>query len=140
MSTEIYDLIIIGGGPAGSAAAVYAARKRLKTLLIVKEWGGQSTVSEDIQNWIGTPHISGTDLAKSLQSHVQEYAGEILTIKTGELVTKVEKKEDLVVVTTSSSLSFTSKALLVATGSERRKLDIPGADSSSSLDRLRPLS
>ena len=60
----LYDLIIIGGGPAGSAAAVYAARKQLKTLLIVKEWGGQSIVSDDIQNWIGTPHISGADLAK----------------------------------------------------------------------------
>ncbi len=51
-----YDLIIVGGGPAGTSAAVYAARKQLRTLLILKEWGGQSTVSEDIQNWIGTPH------------------------------------------------------------------------------------
>ena len=56
MSTH-YDLIIIGGGPAGTAAAVYAARKQLKTLLILKEWGGQSIVSDDIQNWIGRPHI-----------------------------------------------------------------------------------
>ena len=52
----MYDLIIIGGGPAGTSAAVYAARKQLKTLLTVKEWGGQSTVSEDIQNWIGPSH------------------------------------------------------------------------------------
>ncbi len=59
----MFDLIIIGGGPGGTAAAVYAARKQLKTCLVVKEWGGQSTVSSDIQNWIGTPHISGNDLA-----------------------------------------------------------------------------
>ncbi|MEK7227956.1 MAG: FAD-dependent oxidoreductase, partial [Patescibacteria group bacterium] len=59
-----YELIIIGGGPAGSAAAVYAARKQLKTLLITIEFGGQSIVSTDIQNWIGTPHISGEGLAQ----------------------------------------------------------------------------
>ena len=60
----MYDLIIIGGGPAGIAGGVYASRKQLKTLLIAKEWGGQSIVSPDIQNWIGTPHISGDALAK----------------------------------------------------------------------------
>ena len=86
----MYDLIIIGGGPAGTAAAVYAARKQLKTLLIVKEWGGQSIVSEDIQNWIGTPHISGNDLAKSLKAHVMEYKGDILEIAEGKFVEKVE--------------------------------------------------
>ena len=59
------DLIIIGGGPAGVAAAIYAARKNLKTILISEEIGGQSVVSEGIENWIGTPKISGADLAKS---------------------------------------------------------------------------
>ncbi|MBY0329016.1 FAD-dependent oxidoreductase, partial [Patescibacteria group bacterium] len=54
----MYDLVIIGGGPAGAAAAVYAARKRLKTLMITEEVGGQSSVSETIYNWIGTPEIS----------------------------------------------------------------------------------
>ena len=82
---NFYDLIIIGGGPAGTAAAVYAARKQLKTLLIVKEWGGQSIVSDDIQNWIGTPHISGSDLAKSFRSHIEEYKGEILTVVETEV-------------------------------------------------------
>src|SRR3989338_7788676 len=53
----MYDVIIMGGGPAGSAAAVYTARKKLKTLLITESFGGQSIVSDDIQNWIGEPHI-----------------------------------------------------------------------------------
>ena len=65
-----YDLIIIGGGPAGTAAAVYAARKRLQTLMLIHEWGGQSIVSEQIYNWIGTTSISGNDLAKSFKDHV----------------------------------------------------------------------
>ena len=63
----MYDLIIVGGGPVGAAAAVYAARKRLKTIFITEEWGGQSTVSTDIQNWIGSPTISGADLAKKFE-------------------------------------------------------------------------
>ena len=63
----VYDLIIIGGGPAGTAAGVYASRKQLRTLFITKDWGGQSTVSPDIQNWIGSPSISGDDLAKSFK-------------------------------------------------------------------------
>ena len=60
------DLIIVGGGPAGASAGVYAARKRLKTVLVVKEWGGQSTVSDNIQNWIGSPTVSGQQLAENL--------------------------------------------------------------------------
>lgn len=122
----MYDLIIIGGGPAGSAAAVYAARKQLKTLLIVKEWGGQSTVSEDIQNWIGTPHISGADLAKSLRTHVEEYKGDILTVLEAE-VTKVSGTDGNFTVTTTKG-EHTSKTVLISTGSARRRLDIPGAD------------
>lgn len=122
----MYDLIIIGGGPAGSAAAVYAARKQLKTLLIVKEWGGQSTVSEDIQNWIGTPHISGADLAKSLRTHVEEYKGDILTIVESE-VKNVTGTDGNFTVTTSKD-SYTGKTVLVATGSSRRRLEVLGAD------------
>jgi alkyl hydroperoxide reductase subunit F len=122
----LYDLIIIGGGPAGSSAAVYAARKQLKTLLIVKEWGGQSIVSDDIQNWIGTPHISGADLAKNLRTHVEEYKGDILTI-VEEDVTGVSGVDGNFTVTTNKN-SHTSKTILIATGSVRRKLDVAGAE------------
>jgi NADH-dependent peroxiredoxin subunit F len=122
----IYDLIIIGGGPAGTSAAVYAARKQLKTLLIVKEWGGQSTVSDDIQNWIGTPHISGADLAKSLRTHVEEYKGDILTILETE-VTKVLGTDGDFTVTTAKG-EQKSKTVLISSGSSRRRLDVPGAD------------
>ncbi len=121
-----YDLIIIGGGPAGTSASVYAARKQLKTLLIVKEWGGQSTVSEDIQNWIGTPHISGTDLTKSLRTHVEEYKGEILTILEGEVLSISGTDGDFTVKTSKEEVK--SKTVLIGTGSARRRLDIPGAD------------
>lgn len=123
---NIYDLIIIGGGPAGSAAGVYAARKRLKTLMITSEFGGQSSVSTEIQNWIGTVAISGEKLASDLRNHVKAYAGNVLTIKEGEVVQDVSRKGDIVVVTTDED-TYASKTLLIASGSHRRKLETPGA-------------
>lgn len=121
-----YDTIIIGGGPAGAAAAVYAARKQLATAIITPEFGGQSVVSETIYNWIGTPEISGGDLAKSLKTHTEYYKGEFLDIHntTVELVTKNET--GFTVKTPKGE--FMTKTILVATGSVRRRLDVPGAD------------
>lgn len=132
----MHDLIIIGGGPAGVSAAVYAARKLIKSVLITDEFGGQSTVSDDIQNWIGTPHISGADLAKSFEKHVREYAGEVITIKDKSFVNSVEKVErdgQTIFVAKVKDRSgvettFEAKAVLVGTGSKRRKLPAKGTD------------
>lgn len=123
----MHDLVIIGGGPAASAAAVYAARKQLKTVIIAGEFGGQSVVSDDIQNWIGTPHISGADLAKSLKAHVMEYAGDILTVKEGSLVTAIAGSAGNFSVTTSKNEIIQTRSVLIASGSNRRKIEIPGA-------------
>lgn len=122
----IYDLLIIGGGPAGVSAGVYSARKQLKTAFITKEFGGQSIVSDEIQNWIGTPKISGQDLAKSLENHLRQYAGQFVDIFSDEWVLDISKNEDFFSVKTDKG-SYVSKTVLVATGSHRRKLDIPGA-------------
>lgn len=123
-----YDLIIIGGGPAGSAAAIYAARKRLKTLFITKEWGGQSIVSELIYNWVGSPSISGNDLAENFKKHVMANAGDTLEVKEGELVNNITKKEELFTVKTENGQEFNSKTILIASGSVRRKLTAKNAD------------
>lgn len=125
---NIYDLVIVGGGPAGCSAAVYAARKQLKTLLVTKEWGGQSVVSDDIQNWIGTPHISGADLAKNLRTHVEEYAGNFLTIHSGSFVKQVKNENEIVTLTLEDSSVHIAKTMLIASGSARRKLDALNAD------------
>lgn len=123
-----YDLVIIGGGPAGAAAGVYASRKRLNTLLVTKEWGGQSVESTDIQNWIGTPSISGADLAKSLEQHVHTYAEDVLTVKPKTLVTAVEKVEGGFQVALNDGEVVLAKSILITTGSKRRALEVPGAD------------
>lgn len=123
----MFDLIIIGGGPGGVAAGVYASRKRLTTAFITKEWGGQSTVSTDIQNWIGTISISGDDFAKSLKAHLEAYAGDVVSIIEGTGVTKIEKTGETFSVTLENGEMKEARAVLITTGSERRKLDIPGA-------------
>lgn len=122
----IYDTTIIGGGPAGIAAGVYSARKHLKTLFLTFDFGGQSTVSPDIQNWIGTPNISGNDLAKSLENHLRVYEGENLHIKTGQYVTGISKEGEIFNIQCGNE-TFQSKTILMTAGSNRRKLDIPGA-------------
>lgn len=123
---KIYDLIIIGGGPAGVSAGVYAARKKLKTLLITPDFGGQSIVSESIENWIGTVKISGSELAENLKNHLLAYAGDSVEVKNEEKVENIEKNGDVFTVN-SDKAKYQSKAVLIATGSHRRKLEIPGA-------------
>ncbi len=122
----MYDLAIIGGGPAGVAAGVYAARKRLKTVFIAETIGGQSTESVEIQNWIGTQKISGLDLAKALKEHLEAYVDQVVDLKLGERALKVEKKEGGFTIQTSKA-AYEAKAVLVATGGVRRKLEVQGA-------------
>jgi alkyl hydroperoxide reductase subunit F len=126
----MYELIIIGGGPAGVSAGVYAARKRLTTLLITKDWGGQSIVSPDIQNWIGSPSIAGEKLASDLKAHLETYAENIVTIKSGVTVTKLERdtENNTWVITTSDNEHHVAKSVLIASGSSRRRLDVSGAN------------
>jgi alkyl hydroperoxide reductase subunit F len=124
----MYDLIVIGGGPAGVAAGVYASRKQLKTALIAEEIGGQSTVSEGIENWVGTVKIHGAELAKSFREHLTAYKGDIVDILEGERVEKLEKTGSGFTATTKSGKTYEGKAVLIASGASRRKLAIKGAD------------
>lgn len=126
----MYDLIIIGAGPAGTAAGVYAARKQLKTLLITEDFGGQSVVSETIYNWIGTPEISGSDLAKSFQDHLEYYHdGEVLTLQKGARVKAIVTNSDgTFTVTNNKDEEIQTRTVLIATGSLRRQLPAIGAE------------
>ncbi len=123
----MYDLIIVGGGPAGVAAGVYAARKKLKTLFITFDWGGQSIVSEEIYNWIGTKAISGPDLAKNLKEHLLAYEGPDLQVVSGQKVKQLSQTGEQFTVSTDKE-TFSTRALLISTGSDRRRLTVPGAE------------
>lgn len=128
----MYDVLIIGGGPAGCAAAVYTARKQLKTLLVTESFGGQSFVSADIQNWIGESHVSGLELAKKLEAHVRAHEA-VVEIKTEEKVTKVQAIDcrdasrpcDFEIKTEKGN-AYQGKAVIVCAGARRKKLNVPG--------------
>ncbi len=122
----MYELAIIGGGPAGVSAGVYAARKRLKTVFITESFGGQSTDSTGVENWIGTIKISGLDLGQSLENHLRAYANKTVEIIVGEKVSTISKTENGFLIETGKN-KFEAKTILIASGSNRRKLDIPGA-------------
>lgn len=126
----MYDLIIIGAGPAGTAAGVYAARKKLKTLLITEEFGGQSVVSETIYNWIGSPEIEGRKLAQDFKDHLEYYNdGETLTLQSGARVKSIVKNDDATfTVTDHNDKEHQTKTIFIGTGSKRRKLPAKGAD------------
>jgi alkyl hydroperoxide reductase subunit F len=130
----IYDLIIIGGGPAGSAAAIYASRKRLNTLLITPIFGGQSVVSETIYNWIGSVSIGGQELAENLKKHViansksDNNKDSTLEIKEGSKVQNITKNKNTFIIKTDTGEEFETKTILMTAGSNRRKLEAKNAD------------
>ena len=127
------DLVIIGGGPAGCSAGVYAARKELTTTLVTAEFGGQSIVSPEIYNWIGDKAISGDTLAKNLEAHVRDYQDrDYFSIIDNGKVTNITKSADHFRASNRNTLMVLNpisklKRFLVASGSRRRQLDVPGA-------------
>lgn len=120
----MYDLTIIGGGPGGVAAGVYAARKKMKALLVTDGFGGQSVTSAGIANWIGTKLISGYDLAKNLEDHLRAQEG--IEIIDDDRVIAVQKTSAGFLLATENGKKIETKYILLASGSSRRKLGIPG--------------
>jgi alkyl hydroperoxide reductase subunit F len=124
---QMYDVLIVGGGPAGISGGVYAARKRLKTLFLTYDFGGQSTASSTVENWIGILSITGPDLGKLLKRHLDNYRGDFLEVVDRVKVAKIEKIDNGFKAITEDGREFTGKTVLLATGSKRRKLSVPGA-------------
>ena len=122
------DLIIIGGGPAGIAAAIYAARKHLQTVLITEEIGGQSTVSEGIENWIGSPKVHGQELAKMFRAHLDAVKSDIVRVVLHERVESLAKTAEGFTATTKNGETYAGRTVLIVSGAGRRKLDVPGAE------------
>ena len=121
----MYDLIILGGGPAGVAAGIFAARKKIKTLLVTESFGGQSVIAAEIRNFIGFKSISGIELAKKLKEHLADQ--ENIEIKDGVRVSKIEKIAGGFKIFVNDE-SFETKTLLIALGSRYRRLNVSGED------------
>lgn len=126
---DIHDLIIIGAGPGGTAAGVYAARKKLDTLLYAKSYGGQSIVSPNIENWTGEISISGVALAKKFRQHLEHYTSDTFRLVSGRCVESLTMGEDGVfLVTDDKGETEKARTILIASGSGRRKLTVEGAE------------
>ncbi|NCU41142.1 MAG: hypothetical protein EOM19_00255 [Candidatus Moranbacteria bacterium] len=122
----MYDVIIIGGGPAGVSAGVYASRKKMKTLLLTDTIGGQSAVSASIENWIGDISLKGFEFAQKLEKHLR--AQEDIEIQTMVRVESVESIEGGFRVLTKKEEIFETKTIIIATGGKHRHLDVPGEE------------
>ncbi|MEJ2220678.1 MAG: thioredoxin-disulfide reductase [Desulfobacterales bacterium] len=122
---EVYDLIIIGGGPGGLTAGIYAMRAALKTVLIeVGLPGGQMNNSDSVENWPGDEHIGGADLAIKFSQHASSYGLEVIS----EEVADLEPGLDLHTVKLANGDRLQAHAVILATGGNPRKLEIPGEE------------
>lgn len=119
---KLYDLIIIGAGPAGITASVYAARKRMDFLVITEDIGGQTAWSGDIENYTGYQFITGVDLTSKFEEHLKKYN---IEVKEAESVTAVEKSGDTIVVITPKA-SYKAKSVIIASGKTSKELNVPG--------------
>jgi len=118
----IYDLIIIGAGPAGITAAVYAARKRLQFLVITLDVGGQAAWSGDIENYTGYQFITGPDLVAKFEEHMRKYN---TAVKEGEEVEALKKEGDIIKIRTNKG-EYESKTVIIASGKLSKELGVPG--------------
>lgn len=120
---SIYDLIIIGGGPAGMTAGIYSARQKLKTLLVTKSFGGQmSRKAVAIENYPGFEEISGLDLMQKFEKHLKKWPVDV----EKATVRKVKKTNKIFSVLTNNKKQFQAKAVIITSGADPRPLEAPG--------------
>ncbi len=123
--SEIYDLVIVGGGPGGLSAGIYAQRAALKTLLIEKgAAGGQIILSDLVENWPGTESISGAELAQNFLKHAESYGLQVLY----EEVQQIEPGLEYHTIRLTNGTTYRTHAVILGTGGSPRKMSIPGED------------
>ncbi|MFZ2482831.1 MAG: alkyl hydroperoxide reductase subunit F [Streptococcus parauberis] len=121
----VYDVLVIGGGPAGNSSAIYAARKGLKTGLLAETFGGQVMETVGIENMIGTLYTEGPKLMAQIEEHTKSYNVDIIKV---QLATSIAKKEDLIEVTLANGAVLQAKTAILALGAKWRNINVPGED------------
>ncbi len=120
---KLYDLIILGGGPAGMTASVYASRKMLETLLITENIGGQPLLTVAIENYMGYQYITGNDLSEKFSTQMKQFP---IAILEKDIAKKIFAEKQGFSVGTKSGKKFRAKTLIIATGKRYRELGVPG--------------
>ncbi len=119
----IYDLLILGGGPAAMSAAVYAARKMMNLAIITRDFGGQVRETSEVENWLGFQSINAKDLVDMFEEHVKSFD---IAVSLGASITDVRKDEETFKVYTDDGKTYSSHTVIVATGKRHRPLNVPG--------------
>lgn len=119
----VYELIIIGGGPAGMTAAVYAARKRMKALMVMKEFGGQPMWTMNIENYMGYQFVTGPELMDKFDEQVKKFP---IEIKYEEVTRLTANADETFTVTSDGRNEYQAQSVIIASGKRPRRLEVPG--------------
>jgi alkyl hydroperoxide reductase subunit F len=125
---DAFDVLIVGGGPAGAASAVYAARKGIRTGVAAERFGGQVLDTMDIENLISVPHTDGPKLSSALEAHVGEYDVDVMNLETATGLIPAKQEGGLHTVELSNGASLQSKTVILSTGARWRQIGVPGED------------
>lgn len=123
-----YEVLIVGSGPSGAAAAVYAARKGIRTALLGERFGGQILDTVDIENYISVPKTEGQKLASALRAHVEEYAVDVIENQLADTLVPAATLGGLHRITTQSGATLEARSIIIATGAKWRNMQVPGED------------
>ncbi|AWJ87392.1 alkyl hydroperoxide reductase subunit F (plasmid) [Azospirillum sp. TSH58] len=125
---DAFDVLVIGGGPAGAAAAIYAARKGIRTGVAAERFGGQVLDTMAIENFISVSHTEGPKLAAALEQHVKEYEVDVMNLQRAEKLIPASGPGGLIEVQLANGASLKSKTVILSTGARWRQMGVPGED------------